>query len=65
MDIDCDAAENADGTRAQATDDLGNIEVMRVPLAGLPDALTAHSAAGGVVYAGLWTLATGMAVRTP
>jgi hypothetical protein len=41
---------------------LGNIEVLRVPLAGLHAALEAHSATGGFVFAGLWTLAMGLTV---
>ena len=57
-DIELDAAENVNP--AQAADDLGNIEVLRVPLTGLRAALDAHSAAGGTVYAGLWTLVAGM-----
>ena len=57
-DIDLDAAENRNP--AQAADDVGNIEVLHVPLAGLRAAFDAHSAAGGTVYAGLWTLVAGM-----
>lgn len=57
-DINLDAPENVNP--AQAAEDMGNIEVLRVPLTGMRAALEAHSAAGGTVYAGLWTLVAGM-----
>ena len=57
-DIDLDAPENA--KPEQAVDDAGNIQVLRVPLTGLRAALDAHSASGGTVFAGLWTLVAGM-----
>ena len=57
-DIDLNAPENVNP--AQAAEDLGNIQVLHVPLTGLRAALEAHSAAGGTVYAGLWTLVAGM-----
>jgi hypothetical protein len=60
VDIDLDAPENA--VPAQCAEDFGNIEVLRVPLAGLHAALEAHSATGGFVFAGLWTLAMGLTV---
>ena len=41
-------------------DDAGNIEVLHVPLTGLRAALDMHSASGGTVFAGLWTLVAGM-----
>ena len=57
-DIDLDAPDNA--SPAQCAEDAGAIEVLRVPLSGLHAALAAHSAAGGVVFSGLWTLAMGL-----
>ncbi len=57
-DIDLDAPENA--KPVQAADDVGNISVLRVPLSGLTAALEEHSASGGFVFSGLWTLAMGL-----
>ena len=57
-DIDLDAPENA--KLEQAMDDAGNIQVLHVPLTGLRAALDTHSASGGTVFAGLWTLVAGM-----
>ena len=41
-------------------DDAENIQVIHVPLAGLRAVLETHSASGGTVFAGLWTLVAGM-----
>lgn len=61
MDVDLDAPANA-GTPEQSEEDAGSVFVSRVPLAGLGAALEAHTQRGGVVFAGLYALATGLSV---
>jgi hypothetical protein len=49
--------------RAQEQDDGEDIEVLRVPLAGLEAELLKHTAAGAVIYNGLFAVAAGMRLQ--
>lgn len=57
-DIDLDAPENA--KPKQASEDEGEIVVLRVPLSRLEAELQEQAAAGVSVWNGLWPLLTGL-----
>eukprot|EP01065_Artemidia_motanka_P019670 TRINITY_DN2344_c0_g2_i1.p2 TRINITY_DN2344_c0_g2~~TRINITY_DN2344_c0_g2_i1.p2 ORF type:complete len:205 (+),score=82.33 TRINITY_DN2344_c0_g2_i1:154-768(+) len=58
--VDVDLADPANQNPKQVLDDGEFVEVLRVPIASLPEALRERERCGDVVFAALWTLAIGL-----